>query len=72
MTPGERRVLLAEALLNPKANCERMAHTMLEMVYVPAMHVVIQAVPFLYASGFTTGIISVGTDIQAVVIFHRR
>ena len=41
VAPGERPVLLSEAPLDPKANRERMTLTMLETLYVPAMHVVI-------------------------------
>jgi actin len=53
----EHPVLLTEAPLNPKANRERMTHIMFETFGVPAMHVSIQAVLSLYASGRTTGVV---------------
>merc|ERR1711870_12492 len=55
--PQEHAVLLTEAVLNPKANRERMTQIMFEQFYVPAMYVSTQAVLSLYASGRTTGIV---------------
>merc|ERR1711870_29662 len=55
--PQEHAVLLTEAVLNPKANRERMTQIMFEQFYVPAMYVSTQAVLSLYASGRTTGVV---------------
>ncbi|KAK2083803.1 hypothetical protein P7K49_039039 [Saguinus oedipus] len=50
-------MLLAEALLNPKANCEKMTQDVFEIFNNSAMYVAIQAVLSLYGSGHTTGIV---------------
>jgi len=55
--PREQPVMLTEAPLNPKANRERLTKTMFEVFEVPGMHVSIQAVLSLYASGRTTGVV---------------
>jgi len=47
----------ADAPPGPKANREKMTQIMFETFAVPAMHVAMQAVLALYASGRTTGIV---------------
>jgi actin-related protein len=54
LAPEEHPVLLTEALLEPKADRERMTQIRCETCIVPAMDVAIQAVLSLYASGRTT------------------
>merc|ERR1712083_203036 len=55
--PEEHAVMLTEAPMNPKSNREKMTQIMFETFSVPSMHVAIQAVLSLYASGRTTGIV---------------
>ncbi|OXA57218.1 actin [Folsomia candida] len=57
ISPNEHPVLLTEAPLNPKANREKMAEIMFETFRVPALHVAVQAILTLYASGRTTGLV---------------
>lgn len=55
--PEEQPVLLTEAPLNPKLNREKMTEIMFETFQVPGLHVQVQAVLSLYASGRTVGIV---------------
>lgn len=53
----EHPVLLTEAPLNPRGNRETAAQILFETFNVPALHVGVQAVLSLYASGRTTGVV---------------
>jgi actin-related protein len=53
----EHPILLTEPPLNPKANKEKITQIMFETFNAPALHIEIQAVLSLYASGRTTGIV---------------
>jgi actin beta/gamma 1 len=55
VTPEDFPILLTDTPFNPKADRMRTTEIMFETFNVPAMHVCIQAVFSLYASGRTTG-----------------
>ncbi len=72
VVPEEHPVLLTEALLNHKGNKERMTQSMFEIFHVPAMHVSIQAVLSLYASGRTNGcVLDSGYDVSHACLSSR-
>lgn len=55
--PKERKILLTEAPMNPKANRVSMAQTMHETYNFAFTHVDVQAVLVLYSQGLTTGVV---------------
>ncbi|KAK2104345.1 hypothetical protein P7K49_018201 [Saguinus oedipus] len=62
VAPEEHLMLLTKAPLNPKANRKKMTPVMFETFNTPAMHMAIQAMLSLYASGHTTGIVTDSSD----------
>ncbi len=69
---AQHSVLLTEALMNPKANRERMTQMMFESFNVKALYVISRPVLSLYPSGRTTGCVlhSGGDTTQAVPIYE--
>jgi actin len=66
--PAEHPVLLTEALLNPKANREKMIQLQFETFNIPSFYVAIQGVLSFYSAGRTTGIVlDVGDGISQTV-----
>lgn len=55
--PEDHAVLVTEAPLNPKPNCERMAQIMFESFKAKALSVGNQAALSLFASGRTSGVV---------------
>ena len=55
--PRQHPVLLTEAPLNPKSNREKMLQVMFDTFQVPALHIQIQAILTLYATGRTDGVV---------------
>lgn len=53
----DHNMLLTEAPFNPKKNREKMSEIMFEKFQVPSLHIAIQAILSLYASGRTTGVV---------------
>ncbi|KAF0884143.1 ACT10 protein, partial [Crocuta crocuta] len=57
VAPEECFMLLTEAPINPKPNHEKMIQIMFQTFITPAVYMAIEAVPTLYASVHTTGIV---------------
>ena len=62
VSPTEKPVLLTEAILNPKANRERMPQNMFETFNAAAMNVATQAVLSLFCLGRTVGLVIDSVD----------
>merc|ERR1712179_468796 len=72
ISPDESPALHSEAPLNPKANREKMTQLCFETFNHPAMYVCIQAVPSLYASGRTTGLVlDIGDGVAHAVPIYE-
>merc|ERR1712042_77916 len=72
ISPDESPILHSEAPLNPKANREKMTQISFETFNCPAMYVCIQAVPSLYASGRTTGLVlDIGDGVSHAVPIYE-
>ena len=57
VAPEEHPVVLTEALMNPKANRERMVQVMFETFGIPSVSVMTQAVLALFAAGRVSGVV---------------
>ncbi|KAL8265844.1 hypothetical protein R6Q59_003188 [Mikania micrantha] len=72
ISPEEHPVFLTETSLNSKANREKMAQIMFETFNAPAMHLAMQAVLSLYASGRITGMmLDSGDGVSHVVPIYE-
>jgi actin-related protein len=69
--PDEYNILITEAIMNPKANREKMAQILFEKYNFQAIHVPHSAMLPLYSSGLTTGLVLDCGDgvIQAVPVW---
>ena len=66
--PENHPVLLTEAIMNPKANREKITQAMFETFQVPALNIFMQTVLSLYASCRTTGlVVSAGEDVTHAI-----
>lgn len=71
--PQQHAVLLTDAPLNPRPNCERMAQSLFETFKVPVMHVKMRPELFLCASGRTTVcVVDSGDQVSLVVPVCER
>jgi actin-related protein len=72
VSPEESPVLMTEAILNPKANRERMIQICFENFDVPAFYVCTRAALALFASARSTGIVlQVGDGEPYAIPFHQ-
>ena len=70
VAPGGHPVLPTDALLNPKANRERMTQMIFEIFNVHAMYMATQTILSLYASGRTTGLVMDDGLLHTVPIYE--
>ena len=72
VSPEGQPVLLTEALLNPKANREKMTQIMFETFNVPAMYVAMQALLSMYTGGRSSATVFEAGDgvVQVVPIYE--
>ena len=69
---GDKRIMLTEAAMNPKANRERMVEVMVEKYGFNAVQVATQAMLVLYAQGTTTGVVvDSGDGVTHVVAVYE-
>lgn len=68
VTPGEHPYLITEAVLNPRANREKLAQFFFESLSAPALHIAYPPALSLFASGRTSGlVIDVGDSVTTAV-----
>ena len=69
---SEKKIMLTEAAMNPKANRQRMVETMFERYGFAGVQVSIQAMLVLYAQGLTTGlVVDSGDGVTHVVAVYE-